>query len=132
MKKNLLIAVALVATIGASAQVAPIGKKIPAPTQCGKMMKSADFGKLNIQKVAKVKANAPADMERFHRVEQELKGNGAQAIILGCTELSLVKRDNPLGPGFIDAMEVLAQQSLISCGSTSCGTSSPAAEISRT
>jgi hypothetical protein len=60
MKKNLLIAVALVATIGASAQVAPIGKKIPAPTQCGKMMKSADFGKLNIQKVAKVKANAPA------------------------------------------------------------------------
>lgn len=65
-----------------------------------------------------VKANAPADMERFHRVEQELKGNGAQAIILGCTELSLVKRDNPLGPGFIDAMEVLAQQSLISCGST--------------
>ena len=65
-----------------------------------------------------VKANHPADMERFERVGTELRANGAQAIILGCTELSLVKRDNHVGPGYIDAMEVLAQQSLISCGST--------------
>ena len=64
-----------------------------------------------------VKANKPAEMDRFKAVGDELKANGAQAIILGCTELSLVKRDNCLGPGFIDAMEVLAQQSLISCGS---------------
>jgi len=65
-----------------------------------------------------VKANRPADMNRFRRAGDEMKANGAQAIILGCTELSLVKRDNDVGPGFIDAMEVLAQQSLISCGST--------------
>lgn len=64
-----------------------------------------------------VKANEPADMERFRAVDAELKSKGAQAIILGCTELSLVKRDNDVGPGFIDAMEVLAQQSLIFCGS---------------
>lgn len=65
-----------------------------------------------------VKANQPADMMRFKRVGDELKANGAEAIILGCTELSLVKRDNNIGAGFIDAMEVLAQKSLISCGST--------------
>ena len=65
-----------------------------------------------------VKANEPADMERFRAVDAELKSKGAQAIILGCTELSLVKRDNDVGPGFIDAMEVLAQKSLVSCGST--------------
>ena len=64
-----------------------------------------------------VKANKPADMVRFHRVGDELRSNGAQAIILGCTELSLVKRDNDIGPGYIDAMEVLAQKSLLSCGS---------------
>jgi len=64
-----------------------------------------------------VKANKPADMKRFHAVGEELKARGAQAIILGCTELSLVKRDCEIGAGFIDAMEVLAQQSLISCGS---------------
>ena len=63
-----------------------------------------------------VKAGVPADMTRFSAVERELKDMGAQAIILGCTELSLIKRDNPIGPGFIDAMEVLAQSSVLSCG----------------
>lgn len=65
-----------------------------------------------------VKANEPVEMERFHRAANELKANGAEAIILGCTELSLVKRDYNIGAGFIDAMEVLAQKSLLSCGST--------------
>lgn len=63
-----------------------------------------------------IKANLPPDMERFHAVQQELQQQGAQAIILGCTELSLIKRDYPIGGGFIDAMEVLAQQSVILCG----------------
>lgn len=63
-----------------------------------------------------VKAGLPADMERFCSVALELREKGAQAIILGCTELSLVKRDNLIGPGFIDAMEVLAQQSVLRCG----------------
>lgn len=62
-----------------------------------------------------IKANLPAEMDRFHTVSHELKENGAQAIILGCTELSLIKRDHPIGAGFIDAMEVLAQQSILHC-----------------
>ena len=65
-----------------------------------------------------VKANEKPDMARFNKVAEELKSNGAEVIILGCTELSLVKRDCFIGHGFIDAMEVLAQQSLIACGST--------------
>ena len=63
-----------------------------------------------------IKANRPPEMERFHAVRRELQDMGAQAIILGCTELSLIKRDEAIGPGFIDAMEVLAQQSVIRCG----------------
>ncbi len=62
-----------------------------------------------------IKANRPADMERFHAVSRELHENGAEAIILGCTELSLIKRDYPIGAGFIDAMEVLAQRSVQLC-----------------
>ena len=65
-----------------------------------------------------VKANQPVELDRFRRAGDEMKANGAQAIILGCTELSLVKRDYDIGPGYIDAMEVLAQKSLLSCGST--------------
>ena len=63
-----------------------------------------------------IKAGLPADMERFNAVSAELRQKGAQAIILGCTELSLIKRDHPIGPGFVDAMEVLAQQSVLRCG----------------
>lgn len=63
-----------------------------------------------------IKANLPAEMDRFHAVRQELQDLGAQVIILGCTELSLIKRDEDIGSGFVDAMEVLAQQSVIRCG----------------
>lgn len=63
-----------------------------------------------------IKAGLPVDMEKFAGVAEELRSNGAQAIILGCTELSLIKRDHPIGPGFLDAMEILAQQAILQCG----------------
>ena len=47
---------------------------------------------------------------------EELLQNGAEAIVLGCTELSLVKRDEMIGCGFLDAMEVLAQRTVLMCG----------------
>ncbi|MDO5294811.1 MAG: amino acid racemase [bacterium] len=62
-----------------------------------------------------VKANKPVDMSKFESVKEFLQKNGAQVIILGCTELSLIKRDNIVGPGFIDAMEVLAMRSVSLC-----------------
>lgn len=63
-----------------------------------------------------IKQNRPADMDRFRRVREELRNFGAEVIILGCTELSLIKRDNEIGPGFIDAMEVLAKTAVERCG----------------
>jgi aspartate racemase len=35
---------------------------------------------------------------------------------LGCTELSLVKRDIPLGHGYLDALEVLSKRCVEACG----------------
>lgn len=63
-----------------------------------------------------IKAGLPADMTRFRAVQEELLHSGAETIILGCTELSLLKRDCSIGPGFLDAMEVLARQSILRCG----------------
>ena len=63
-----------------------------------------------------IKANRPAGMDKFELASRDLKDQGAQAIILGCTELSLVKRDYPIGAGYLDAMEVLAQTCVIRCG----------------
>lgn len=63
-----------------------------------------------------IKAGKPAEMDRFFAAADALRQAGAEAMILGCTELSLIKRDHEIGAGFIDAMEVLAQQSVIACG----------------
>lgn len=63
-----------------------------------------------------VKAGKPPEMERFRRVQKELTDCGAEIIILGCTELSIIKRDHCIGPGFLDVMEVLARESVLRCG----------------
>lgn len=63
-----------------------------------------------------VKAGKPAEMSRFFAAAEDLRSQGAEAIILGCTELSLIKRDEKIGAGFIDAMEVLAKESVLACG----------------
>ena len=63
-----------------------------------------------------IKANKSPEMDRFRAVSHQLRAAGAQAIILGCTELSLIKRDYNIGPGYIDAMEVLSQQAILGCG----------------
>ena len=63
-----------------------------------------------------VKAGKPADMGRFDRVQQELRACGAQTILLGCTELSVIKQAERIGPGFLDVMEVLARETVLRSG----------------
>ncbi len=63
-----------------------------------------------------VKAGKPVELERFRRVQRELTDCGAEIIILGCTELSIIKRDHPIGSGFLDVMEVLAREAVLRCG----------------
>lgn len=66
-----------------------------------------------------IKTSKEADINKFNRVKYELFDKGAQCIILGCTELSLLKRDFDIGKGFADAMEILAYHSITKCNKTS-------------
>lgn len=63
-----------------------------------------------------VKAGRRVDMDRFEQVEEELHEKGAEVIILGCTELSMISRDEKIGHGYLDAMEVLARAAVLQCG----------------
>lgn len=63
-----------------------------------------------------VKANRPAEMERFFAAAEELRTAGAEVVILGCTELSVVHRDEEIGGGFLDALQLLARCAVESCG----------------
>lgn len=62
-----------------------------------------------------VKTGRPVNMDNFKKASDNLRLKGAQCNILGCTELSLIKRDNSLGNGYIDAMEALACKALLMC-----------------
>lgn len=60
-----------------------------------------------------VKQNKKANMEEFYKVSNNLQNEGAQIIILGCTELSALKKiENIDSLIFIDAMDILAKSTL--------------------
>lgn len=63
-----------------------------------------------------VKAGLAADMAKFRAVSDALRKDGCDAIILGCTELSIIKRDNEIGSGYLDALEILARAAILTCG----------------
>ena len=63
-----------------------------------------------------VKAGMEPDMALFAVIRDELRSKGAQAVVLGCTELSLLKKQQDLGEGILDALEVLAKESVLACG----------------
>ena len=59
-----------------------------------------------------IKANRPVEFDRFREVSRQLRLQGAEILVLGCTELSLLKRDYDLGEGYLDSLEVLAMRSI--------------------
>lgn len=63
-----------------------------------------------------IKAGRPPDENAFAALAEGLAGQGCDCVILGCTELSLVKERVGLGAGYLDALEVLAKRCVEECG----------------
>ena len=64
-----------------------------------------------------VKAGMQVDIFEFQRIIGELKKKGCEAVILGCTELSIIKKDFGIDrPDIVDSMECLARASILACG----------------
>jgi aspartate racemase len=72
--------------------------------------------KLIMRAITSIKAGAMPPLELLSPVFASLIGMGAERIILGCTELSLLKRDYALGAEFTDPLRILAKASILSCG----------------
>ena len=68
-----------------------------------------------------IKQGKAPDLERFLAVSEKLSSDGCEKIVLGCTELSLVKRDYVLPSCFVDSMEALAEASILACGKETVG-----------
>lgn len=64
-----------------------------------------------------IKTGKPADMNKFNSIVNYLKENNCDGVILGCTELSILKNDNKLdGNFYIDSLEVLARETIVRSG----------------
>ena len=63
-----------------------------------------------------VKANRPVELNRFDRVAEHLKSAGAEVILLGCTELSVVGENYRIGEGCLDVMRLMAKCVVERCG----------------
>lgn len=60
-----------------------------------------------------VKAGKPVPRADFDHVANHLRAKGAQCLILGCTELSVLKRDLPINdPDVLDSIDVLASETV--------------------
>ena len=69
-----------------------------------------------------IKKGISPDMEAFMSVANGLKRDGCDRLILGCTELSLLKRQGGLDTDvFIDSLEVLAYSAIKMCGKIPVG-----------
>jgi len=63
-----------------------------------------------------IKKGKRADMDRFGLVCDELEKEGCDALVLGCTELSLIKKEENLGEKFVDSLEALCNETIARCG----------------
>lgn len=63
-----------------------------------------------------IKSGEKGNIDEFIQVGEALSAAGAQVNLLGCTELSLLKRDYVLPGGYLDVLEVLAKCAVQECG----------------
>ena len=62
-----------------------------------------------------IKQNRPADLSALVDIGKALQVRGAECLVLGCTELSLIKQNLPLDLPVVDSLEVLAFQTILAC-----------------
>ncbi len=63
-----------------------------------------------------IKQNKPVDRDAFLRVADSLSARGCERLVLGCTELSLLKSQGLCDERFIDSLDVLAYRTILACG----------------
>lgn len=68
-----------------------------------------------------IKQGNHADMTAFAEVSARLLDAGCERLVLGCTELSLLKRDEGLDAPYFDSLEALAYRSILACGKRPIG-----------
>lgn len=72
-----------------------------------------------------IKKGLAPDIDSFVSVIEALRLRGAELIVLGCTELSLIKKNYPLPEYIVDSLELLALSAIVACKKTPTGFDAP-------
>lgn len=65
-----------------------------------------------------IKKGESGSREKFARIDRALRDMGCDCAILGCTELSVYRSFHSLPDFYVDAMEVLVEESILACHKT--------------
>ncbi len=68
-----------------------------------------------------IKQGKEPDLKAFLSVSEAMFERGCDRVVLGCTELSLIKRGGGLSSRYVDSMEALAEASILACGGEPIG-----------
>lgn len=63
-----------------------------------------------------IKAGKNADRDNWRAIVNYMENQGCDRVILGCTELSIVKKEMELPEFYLDSLIVLAETAILSCG----------------
>ena len=63
-----------------------------------------------------IKQGEQGSRDKFAQIDRALRAAGCDCAILACTELSVFATNHPLPPFYLDAMMVLAEESVKRCG----------------
>lgn len=63
-----------------------------------------------------IKRGESGSREKFSKIDAHMREMHCDCVILGCTELSVYRNFHQLSSYYVDAMEVLAEQSILGCG----------------
>ncbi|MCL2718195.1 MAG: amino acid racemase [Lachnospiraceae bacterium] len=66
--------------------------------------------------IYEIKGGRTAGFEKLKELSQPLFADGAELILLGCSELSIIKNGHYLPPEYLDVLEVLARRVVLECG----------------
>ncbi len=70
---------------------------------------------------ASIKQGKSPDLTAFSALSARLLGLGCERLVLGCTELSLLRRDAGLTAPYFDSLDALALRSILVCGKRPVG-----------
>lgn len=68
-----------------------------------------------------IKQGKSPDLTAFSALSARLLDAGCDRLVLGCTELSLLRRDAGLTSPYFDSLDALAYRSILTCGKTPVG-----------